>query len=188
MHDRPKLWNQVQRVFLNEKVRLRKRMRNSLVLVSGGVMQVPVLLAEKSLMLICLNTQTDNNSTPYVFLQYMACTPTLDRMDKELVCKCLRQSATDEEDHSPVAGEEQNNRTELNVGYSLEVEPFSAVRSLLRIVRGNYNICLLIRAVRWPYHCFYKNRFYRDDILKPGIIQREGQKDAVNMLNKALCS
>lgn len=87
---------------------------------------------------------------------------------------CLRWIRTVEEYHSAVAREEMINRTELNVGEWFGMEPFSSLRGVVYVVRGNNGILPLSRALLGPYHCSYLNRFCRDDLLKQGSVQSDG--------------
>lgn len=85
---------------------------------------------------------------------------------------CLSWSTTEDGDHSAVGRKELNNRTYLNVGELFEVDPCSAIRGAVRIERGNYGIPPLNRPQQWPFHRFYGNRFYKDDLLKLRSIKR----------------
>lgn len=53
------------------------------------------------------------------------------------------------------------------------MKPFSAIGSVLYLVRDSYRIPLLSRLMPWPYNGFYMNRFYRGNLLKKGSIQSE---------------
>lgn len=75
--------------------------------------------------------------------------------------------------HSAVVGEKLYTGTELNVGEWFEVEPFSAIRGLLHIMRYNYEFTSLSRALPWPYLRFHIERFHRGDSLKLGSTQSE---------------
>lgn len=65
-----------------------------------------------------------------------------------------------EKDHRTVAEEELYNKTELNVGEFLGVEPFSTIRSAVLVVPESYAISPLSRPLQMPYHGIYVNRFY----------------------------
>lgn len=108
-----------------------------------------------------------------MFSQDMECTPALDNLDKQLGCMCLRWSTTDEQDHDAVAGYELNNRTGLNAGEWCAVELFSAIRGVVHVVKGKYGNPLLSKPLPWPYHLFYVNIFYRNDLRKLGSTQNE---------------
>lgn len=116
------------------------------------------------LLLFSLSSQTYSGGTEYFFLQKMECTAVLNEVDKELRCVSLRWGATDEEDYDAVAGQELNNRTELNAGVWYAVESSSAIRGLLQIVRSNYGMPPLSRALPCPYHRFLVSRLYRDNL------------------------
>lgn len=94
-------------------------------------------------------------------------------MANKLGCVHLRWSATDEEGHNAVIPKERNSTMERNVGEWIGVEPYRAIRSVVNVVRGNYGIPALSRALLWPYHVFYISRLYRDDLLRHGSIQCE---------------
>lgn len=104
----------------------------------------------------------------------MECPPTLDEVDKDLRCVYSRWSTTDEIDHSTAAGKELKNRMELNVSDWLGEEPFISIRGLLHIVRGKSGIPSVSKALPWPYHRLYLNRFYREGLLKNRSIYNEG--------------
>lgn len=57
-------------------------------------------------------------------------------------------------DHNAVVGEELNKRTEMNIGGFLGEDPFSAVWSVLHVVRGNYEIPPRGTLPQWLSHCF----------------------------------
>lgn len=85
---------------------------------------------------------------------------------EKLASVCLRWSTKHEEDHSAAAWEDQNNRTKLNVGGWFQVEPLNANSGVLHVLQGSFGIPPLSRPLRWPYHCFYIDRLYRDDLQK----------------------
>lgn len=91
-------------------------MRNSFVLIFGDGENGSVLWVASGLLSFDLNFQADSGGTDYVLLQYMMCTPVLDEMIEDLGYVCLRWYTTDEKDHSTVAREELDNRTDLDVG------------------------------------------------------------------------
>lgn len=83
------------------------------------------------------NTQTNKNKTEHVFLQYVEWTLALDEVDKELVCVCLRWSATSEKEYSDVVGKELSNRSKLKVDEWLGMLPISAICGVVHVMRGN---------------------------------------------------
>lgn len=60
---------------------------------------------------------------------------------------CLSCSATNEENHSNVAGKELNNRSEPSVGEWLGVENFSEIRGVVLAVWGSCRIPPLSRSL-----------------------------------------
>lgn len=72
----------------------------------------------------------------------------------------------EEEDHTAVGGRQLNNKAKLNVGVLFVVAPFSVVQGVVHVVWGKEGVPPLNRALLWPYHRFYTNRFCREDLLK----------------------
>lgn len=126
------------------------------------------------LLLFSLNSQTYSSATEHLFLQYMDCISAYNEVDKELGCVHRRWSLTDEEDHSTDAKEELNNRLELSMAEWFRVKPVSAIRDVEHVKGDNYGIPSMSRALPWPYHRFYINRSYGEELLKNRNIYSEG--------------
>lgn len=80
----------------------------------------------------------------------MKCALALDEVHKGLGCMFLRWSATDDDTHSTIGEQRMNNSTGQNVFEGLGVDPFSAVRGVVHLVRGNFGIPPLSRVLLWP--------------------------------------
>lgn len=117
-------------------------MQNSFVPLAGDRNDRFVLCVATVKLLFSLNTQTDSCKTTIVYLEYMECTPVVHKIDTNKTAY-LRWSTADEEDHNTVSEAELSKRTELNVGRWFEVKYFSAIRVVVRVVRGKYRIILL---------------------------------------------
>lgn len=116
MHDGLRLQKRIWCAFSGEAFATSRRMQNSFELTVGVGKERYVLWLPIMLPLFGLRIQTDKSGANYVFLQYINCTLALNEMDEDLGYVCPSQSTTDEKDCSTVAREEQNDRTELNVG------------------------------------------------------------------------
>lgn len=73
------------------------------VSIAGDEEDGSMLWVARLLLLFRLTSQTEIGGTEYLFLQYMACTPAMYEVDKELGYVRLRWSSTDDEDHGAVA-------------------------------------------------------------------------------------
>lgn len=61
---------------------------------------------------------------------------------------------TDEDDRSAVAGEDLNNRKELNIEECFKEESFSLIHDVVHVVRDDSKNLPLYRSLSWPYHRF----------------------------------
>lgn len=95
-----------------------------------------MLWIAKVVLLFSSKGQADRSERKYAFLQYMECTEPLDGIDKELGCVCLRWSTTDEIYHT--ISEDENR--EFAVGEWFGLEPLSAIREVVHVVRKNYSV------------------------------------------------
>lgn len=55
--------------------------------------------------------------------------------------------------------------TDLNKNELIKVEPFSVFEDVLHVVKISNSVLSLWRAFLCPYHRFYKNGFYGEDLL-----------------------
>lgn len=69
---------------------------------------------------------------------------------------------------------EAENRIKLNVDKWLEMRPISVMKSIVLVVRSNYGIPALNRAMLWPYCRCYINRFFMVELLKRGSKKSKG--------------
>lgn len=66
----------------------------------------------------------------------------------------------------------------------ISLEPLTANCSVIHVVKSSYGNRTLSKAIPWPYHFFYINRFFADRFLKQGNTQFETPKEAVGILKK----
>lgn len=89
---------------------------------------------------------------------------------------CLRWSIIDEKNHSAIASKELKNKMQLIVIYFFEVDPYNVIRRAVRGAIGKHLNSLLNRALSWPIHSFYLNKFHREDLLKQEDIKEKERK------------
>lgn len=111
-----------------------------------------------------MKSESVSGGTEYVFVQFMECTLALVEVDSKLSCAFVMWSSTNEEDNTTVGVEGLTTRTELNRAACIGVEPFSAIRGMSHLVWDGHRISPLSKTLRWPYHGFYVNILYRDDL------------------------
>lgn len=79
IRDRSELRSQVQRVFAYDEFGLRRTIRNSFVLIPGDVENESVRREARVVLLFSLSCQINSGGAEYVLLQYMKCTPTIEK-------------------------------------------------------------------------------------------------------------
>lgn len=74
---------------------------------------------------------------------------------KSSVACVLEEALQPKKDPSTVTRNKINNRVEMNVRKRFGERPFSAIDSVAQVVRDNYAIPPLSRALPWVYYCFW---------------------------------
>lgn len=148
-------------------------MRNSFKLIAGGGEDGSVLRVVGILLLLRLDSRTDSEWTEYVLRHDIEGIPPLAEVNKGLDCVCLKWSTTYQKDQCVVGGEKLKNRTETERGWVVWSGTFQYHLRCSASSTGQLRDYTAEKIPPWSYHCFYINRFNRDDLLNLGSPQSE---------------